>query len=117
MSISVVAEGEKQNLTPHTGFTTVTSKAYVDAGDATKQGVIPAGSYRADGSFVTYDTLGTPGAIGIATAPSYDATMAELDNGSELATIFAVTVASHVTCAGWSDGPTTADATHTDANC
>jgi len=73
------------------------------------------------GNVVTYDANGDIGdSVATANAPTYN--NGTLTNGTDIATIAAVDTAMNTrqakkVCAGWPDGTTTYDSTHTDANC
>ena len=88
---------------------------------AISSGVSAAAPSGTPNTIANYDANGALGSgIATANAPSYN--NGSLTNGTNIATIAAVDTAMNTrqakkVCAGWPDGTTTYDSTHTDANC
>lgn len=109
------------------GENTVTSKSYVDARDATKQDIISMPG--AEGFIMIYDGIDEETGQSMFNAREMypDVSLDQWDGtdkqtGRMIPGVNSVWTAlqdrqAKMTCAGWPDGTTQYDATHTDANC
>lgn len=125
--IGAIASVLTLNNAMATGENTVTSKSYVDARDATKQDIISMPG--AEGFIMIYDGIDEETGQSMFDARDVypDVSLDQWDGtdkptGLMIPDVHSVWLAlqdrqAKMTCAGWPDGTTQYDTTHTDANC